>query len=378
MLQSIRLKVARHLVNFRGWDTDRKIVVIESDDWGSIRMPSKQVYDAFLERGVALEKSPYCRYDSLAGEEDLETLFNALYKFRDHKGNHPVITANTITANPDFDKIKQADFREYVLEPFTRTLKRYPGREKSFELWKQGMEAGLFRPQFHGREHLNIPLWMRLLQSDNPIFMEAFDHRMWGIDMIPHQEDPLNILAAFDTNFREEVQFQKEAVREGISLFRTIFGFIPQSFIAPNYIWDSELHGTLKRSGIHFLQGMKMQRLPIYGRKKRAMIRHYTGEMNENGQVYLVRNCVFEPSLKTNQSDNVGSCLKDISVAFEWNKPAIITSHRLNFIGAIDPGNRQHNLKQLEELLSKILKQWPDAEFMSTDRLGAEILKRSN
>ena len=34
----------RNLLNFRGWTTKRKIVVIESDDWGSIRMPSKNIF----------------------------------------------------------------------------------------------------------------------------------------------------------------------------------------------------------------------------------------------------------------------------------------------------------------------------------------------
>jgi len=34
----------KNLVNIPGWRTNRKIVVIESDDWGSVRMPSREVY----------------------------------------------------------------------------------------------------------------------------------------------------------------------------------------------------------------------------------------------------------------------------------------------------------------------------------------------
>ena len=88
------------------------------------------------------------------------------------------------------------------------------------------------------------------------------------------------------------------------------------------------------------------------------------------GKLFLVRNCVFEPSQKPAGFDNVGECLKDIQNAFFWKKPAIITAHRLNFVGYINPENRDRNLKMLKELLSSILKKWPDAEFMTSPQLG--------
>ncbi len=37
----VKTFLAKNYVNFRGWKTKRKIVVIESDDWGSIRMNNK-------------------------------------------------------------------------------------------------------------------------------------------------------------------------------------------------------------------------------------------------------------------------------------------------------------------------------------------------
>jgi hypothetical protein len=103
------------------------------------------------------------------------------------------------------------------------------------------------------------------------------------------------------------------------------------------------------------------------------MTRHYQGEKNAMGQYYLVRNCVFEPSQYPVHHDNVGECLKGIQNAFFWKKPAIITSHRLNFIGFIHPENRERNLKQFRDLLENILKKWPDVEFMSSVDLGDTI-----
>ena len=43
MLSKIKSAIATNITNARGWKTDRKIVVIESDDWGMIRMASSQV-----------------------------------------------------------------------------------------------------------------------------------------------------------------------------------------------------------------------------------------------------------------------------------------------------------------------------------------------
>jgi hypothetical protein len=42
----------------------------------------------------------------------------------------------------------------------------------------------------------------------------------------------------------------------------------------------------------------------------------------------------------------------------------------VNFIGFIDPKNRERNLSLFASLLKEIVKRWPDAEFMSSDELG--------
>ena len=48
---NIKQTITHNLLNVPGWRTNRHIVVIESDDWGSIRMPSKEVYDKLLKEG---------------------------------------------------------------------------------------------------------------------------------------------------------------------------------------------------------------------------------------------------------------------------------------------------------------------------------------
>ena len=61
--------------------------------------------------------------------------------------------------------------------------------------------------------------------------------------------------------------------------------------------------------------------------------------------------------------------LKQIEAAFFWGKPAIVSSHRVNFCGHIDPENRKKGLIALDTLLNKVVNKWPDIEFVSIDEL---------
>jgi hypothetical protein len=92
------------------------------------------------------------------------------------------------------------------------------------------------------------------------------------------------------------------------------------------------------------------------------------------GQRYLIRNAFFEPSLDP-QFDWVSDCLKRIKIAFHCKKPAIIGSHRLNYIGFIEESNRTKNLAQLKILLKEIVKRWPKVEFIASDELESIWVK---
>ncbi|MFY7732911.1 MAG: hypothetical protein ACOVSR_05465 [Bacteroidia bacterium] len=352
--------ISNSLINYKGYKTNRRIIVFESDDWGSIRMPSNEVFIKLKQAGINVDKSVYCKYDSLESNSDIEHLFEILIKYKDEKGNHPVITANTVVANPDFEKIKNAQFKEYYYEPFSETLKKYPNHDKVIDYYKLGINKGIFYPQFHGREHVNVELWFQLLKENNLAFKLAFENNMWGLstDVFPSMKK--SIQATFDSNNND---FLEESIRSGLILFEQLFGYKSESFIANNFIWNSALNKTLIYNGIKYLQGMKYQLLPKLNNEKRLFKRHYLGEVNDLKQYYNIRNCSFEPSI---DNSDFNKTLFEISNAFFWNKPAIISTHRINFIGSISQKNRDDNLKQFDKLLTNIIKKWPNIEFMNT------------
>ena len=370
--QFIKKNIARNLVNFSGWQTKRKIIVIESDDWGSIRMPSIAAFEKLIKSGIRIDKDPYGKFDSLESPDDLSELFSVLQKHSDRNCNNPILTANSVVANPDFEMIKKNNFKYYYYKSFKDTYSDFTHTKDSFTVFQQGIQQKLVIPQFHGREHLNIKLWLEQLRLGNEHILKAFELGMWGLNTKLISASKINIQASFDALFEEEIEKHKLIIKEGLDLFKITFGFQAKSFIANNYIWDSRLNKTLYDNGIEYIQGMKYQITPILNNKNRTMIRHKIGEKNEFGQVYLIRNCVFEPSIYQNV-DSVKSCLCDIHNAFFWNKPAIISTHRINFIGSLIRANRENNLVLFNSLLSKILEKWPDVEFMSSDQLGREI-----
>lgn len=376
-MRQLKKTIANHLVNSSGWTTKKKIVVFESDDWGSIRMPSTKVYDNLIEAGIPVDKSPYCRYDNLCSTEDIESLFAILKQHKDANGNHPMITANAVVANPDFEKIAAVKYHSYHYETIDRTLSRFFPNQNPLNIWKQGLQQKLFIPQFHGREHVNVPFWLDTLKSKDPVFTKAFEQGCWGISSDVYNKYPKSIQASFDYNDHSELDFMKGSLIDGLAIFEKLFGYRSESFIPNNYIWASELDKTLIDNGVQYLQGMKYQLLPKpAGETKRQMRRRFNGQKSAAGLLQTVRNVQFEPSLlpQADRSVAVRDCLHQIQTAFLWRKPAIISVHRLNFCGALQVENRKTNLKLFHQLLQEIMKRWPDVVFMDSVSL-AKIIK---
>lgn len=361
-----------NLSQLLGWRTKRHIIVIESDDWGSIRMPSYEVRETLRQNGFLIDRCKFSSYDSLASEADLANLFDVLSSVKDANGRHAVLTANAVTANPDFKRIRESGFEGYYYEPFTETLKRYPPtHHRSFEMWKTGIDERIFIPQLHGREHLNIIRWMKALQADDEVTRLSFDQEHFGLSVLTTPKLRVRYMDAFCNVGSESSAIEATIVRDAVNMFVKMFGYAPKSFIAPCYIWRDTLEQTLSSYGISYIQGLPLQQIPVNDNPPKVKTRyHFLGQKNKYGQRYLIRNAFFEP-YKDNTTDKwVDECLNRLHIAFRWLKPAIISSHRINFIGTIDERFRDINLLLFKKLLNEIVRCWPDVEFMSSDELG--------
>lgn len=369
---SLTKTIKKNLSNMLGWRTNRKIIVIESDDWGSIRMPSRRVYEHCLQKGYRVDLNPYEKYDSLASEKDLELLFGVLNSYKDYNGNSPIITANCVVANPDFKRIEQENFKKYHYELITDTFKKYPEHANSFGLWKKGIDMGIFYPQYHAREHLNVSMFMSALQNLSNDVHFGFSNKLPGIGITGAE-------GKYSNNFVEATKYNSEIDKnnklqiylEGLDIFETLFGYNSKSIIPTNYIWSPSFNQAIHLKGVRYIQGSRKMKEPVVGSSTKFYNR-FLGQKNKFGQLNLVRNCFFEPTIMKMDSP-VQNCLSEIETAFRWNKPAIISSHRLNYIGFIDNSNRDRTLDMMHDLLTIALKRWPNIEFMNSVQLGEII-----
>lgn len=371
MFENLKSNLSSHLNNALGWTTKKRIVVFESDDWGSIRTSDENVLNIFRNKGLPIDKDPYTLFDSLEINQDLELLFGLLDKFKDKNNNNPKFTLNNIVANPDFEKIKSNNFEEYHYEKFTTTLGRYKDSDKVLSFYKKALNEKLISIQFHGREHLQVNNWISKLKRNEKNSLEAFNNNMFtyypkvGANCFDQNLD------AFGCYSEKDFLDLPLVIEDGLRIFEEIWGYKSRSVVCPCHIWNPEIERTFKKHGINQIQSGPKQTVSKKNKKEFNQIRQYTGKLSKEDILMTARNVIFEPSIFHSQP--LEKALKSIQSAFFWNKPAIISTHRLNFIGRINENNRDRNLVLLQNLISRILSMWPNIEFMSSDGLGELI-----
>lgn len=364
--------MAERICNRLGYTTNKHLIVVESDDWGSVRMPSRDVYNKLLNEGIRVDKCHYCHFDSIETSQDIIALQEVLSGFKDYKENPLVITANFVMNNPDFEKIQSDNFKIYHNQSIVDSYKRYSDSDTLLTL-KETIKMGFVKPQLHGREHLNVLRWLQYLQNGSKETLIAFQHSCFGLSTTIVNEKRDSFLAELDARDFKEEHYIEQAVQQAAADFETVFGRQSRSFIAPNYTWNKDLNSTLADLGIEFIQGRYKQSSRNLKSGECTAVYHYMGEKNKWGQIYLIRNCNFEPS-SNRQIDWIDKCLAEIKFAFDHKRPAIISSHRVNFMGGIYEKNREQTLIAFKSLFSRIIKAWPDVEFLSSDQLG-ELIK---
>lgn len=365
---AVKSLIHDHLYNYKGWKTNRKIIVFESDDWGSIRTSGKYALDDFRKKGLPIEYDAYTMLDSLESNDDIEFLLNLLASFKTESGNEIKFTINNIVANPDFNAIKDNNFENYYFEYFTDTLNSYSDSDNVMEKYRNGIKENLLSIQFHGREHLHIKNWMNKLQSKNPLSLLAFQHNMFTYYPEINANCTAQNLDSFGYHFQSDFNDIPSLINNGLNIFEEIWGFKSRTIVCPCHIWNPELNSYFKLFNINQIQSGFKQMVPILNENYKNKIRHYTGEKSKEGILFTVRNVNFEPAIDSN--DAIERAIKQIETAFFWNTPAIVSTHRLNYISRLDIKNRDNNLKKLEQLLSKLIKKWPSLEVLTSDELG--------
>ena len=374
----LKQSLINNIKNLKGWRSKRKIVVFSVDDYGNVRVDSGKARERMDKAGIKV-LSRFDKYDSLETVEDLDMLYEALDSVKDKNQRPAVFTPFALACNINFEKMLQEGFREYYYEllPFTyEKLASYqPGRyEGAWKLWKEGISKGFMVPQFHGREHLNLKVFKeKLLNKDKELLTVLSNRSYTSISSSPYKT--ISPMAAFDFwEYGENSDFKK-IIEEGLKAFKFVFGSEAVHFNSPAGRENPAIHKFLKSNGIKFIDTPWIKK-EHQGRGEFKTKINYTGKRDHLQLTYMVRNVVFEPG-DDRGVDWVNFALKQVETAFSWKKPAIISSHRVNFCGHLDEANRKKGIDSLKRLLKKIVEKYPDVEFMSSAEL-AHIINNRN
>jgi hypothetical protein len=369
VVANLKKAAVKAVINHKGKSMKpKKWVIIESDDWGSIRTSSKKSYENLLKKGYPVDQCSYNRLDALESNTDLEALFETLHSVKDAAGNPANITFNTIMTNPDFSAIEKSDYQEYHSEHFFQTLKKYPKHDRVELLYAQGIKAKCITPQFHGREHLHVNNWMQALKLKQQDILDAFKEEMFTVHNLNRFSCKDFNLDAWAMHSSTDERVISDAIVDGLNLFEKTFAYKSKSAIAPCFSMSERVEKVLHEQGVNHIQGAYIQDR-IRADRGVEKVKHFMGRKNKYGQFFTIRNANFEPSI---HPDNpwIESVLQDVYWAFFWGKPAIINTHRINFIGYLDEKNRTNNLYLLKQILQRIVRKWPDMRFVSSAELS--------
>ena len=319
-----------------------RVLVIESDDWG----PGGDFH-----------------------AERLEQLSKLLSSFKDSKGRPAVLTADMVLSVPDLKQTMKAPDQQLKRNTLNND---FPIVHLAFI---NAMEKGVLVPQLHGLEHLHGEGLKRLADKNDPRVEDATQtERWWDWETL---DSPLQGHYVDGTSLPTKAHaadIQKAIIDQATQLFEQCFGFSTESTAAPCYLWVDDTEKAWAEKHIQFIQtaGYRCSGRRGDGSYVQDLQETRPGDRNALGQVYLVRNAMYEPVDGRREDD----CIRQIEQAYAQASPATISTHRYN-----DPRTEDEfkmSLRGLQKILQHCTKKYTDLRFASSPELGQWFLDQGN
>ncbi len=310
---------------------DEALLVIESDDWG----PGD---DGHAER--------------------LRALYELLARHRDNSGRPVVLTADMVLAVPD---LRASDSNDYT--------RRYldQGWPMLHQTFRDGMRAGVLVPQLHGLEHCHGEAVMRAACADT-----ALRERMRQPGWSDWESLPSPLQGHYVNGGHLPTQplpsdAQRELVQIALTAFQRLFGMPSLSTVAPCYLWNDSTEAVWQAAGIRYIQtaGYRCTGRGLDGRylQDPAILR--AGQRNPFDQIYLVRNCMYEPA----DGREADACIRQLRQALRECAPVVISTHRYNYTR--DATLFQRSLDGLDLILKEFARLSARRRHLCSPELGA-------
>lgn len=317
------------------------VLILESDDWGP---------------------GPDGHAQALAA------LVDTLLRQRDRTGRPAVATIGVILGIPDAQAM-----RDDAVGGYRRRTLAEPDHSAMLEALRRGARSKALALQLHGLEHLWPEAFVKALRdpagaarawlkqgdgSHTEGLPSPLQSRWTDAAVLPSREISAAAVAA--------------AASEEVALFARIFGASPEVAVPPTFVWTAEVEWAWAGAGVRCVvtPGRRLTCRDADGRPAGEDRWMLNGECGAGGITYIVRDLYFEPA----RGHRCGDVLPGIRDHFRLGRPALLETHRFNFVGSDE--QRLAALAEIGALYDAVRREYPDLRFMSTAELGRVFAQR--
>ena len=346
----------------------QKAVVFESDDWGLCAWtPDEQAFRVLAD-SPAFRTDAGRRYggSTLESAADVRDLVDSLLEFRGGDGFPPVWQANTIVANPDYDRLVPPLFpvTDVPLIDFPSTPSRWK-RPGLMEAIADARERGVWWPELHGLHHLPEHAWLTALRRGMADARRAHQHQSPVCSAVE---------ASGEYDPSEPRELRTRHLRLAVEKFTALFGRAPHSLCPPDYRWDDGLEADAEALGLTTVQGVAEQAGHAFAPLRRLVLR-YRWPNAAGKRFYMPPRIAFEPL--GFEGSEVGRVIDAVvrAVREAWSRaqPAVISTHRLNY-AHLDAQRSAAGRAALRNLLGRLVE---DGAMFLVDSEVRQLQERS-
>ncbi len=302
-----------------------RAVAFESDDWGFAGfVPSDDVWQGKKKEDLNPGKFPAVYWGSTL--EDSVMVFKLcqiMDSIRGSDGFPAVFQPNYVMSSLSFEKETEGYIWKRYNWPNLPPAYSRPGLVSAVQ---QGIKNGHWYPEFHATWHYDPSMRLELALSTS--FAQQMTQQ--GVVLFPESEKAREL-----GPWRSTKELSSE-LSHSLQLFQTAFDRPIGSIIAPDYTWDDRIEAIWRKFNINVIQAKREQRDPSLlsgkaGRIQKLLKRKIQMIVNRRSK-YLERNCRLEPVQAPDPDAVVAQCVKDTHQAWKSGQPAIVETHRVNYV----------------------------------------------
>lgn len=313
-----------------------RAVVLESDDWGLCAWVPDQAAHEALAGTPAFRTPAGLRYgrSTLESAADVRALRETLLEFRGGDEIPPVWQANTVVAAPDYEWLAQVDDSGRLRRPLPAgglpliPLPRTPRRWERPGMWDEvetSIASGVWWPEAHGLHHLPEGAWLEALGRGDADAVLACGHA-----------SPICAAVEASAEYAAGEPCGPANLERAAQLFARLFGHAPRSLCPPDYRLDAPAEAMARRLGFDVLQGGPERGAGPVARLARRLEGFRFPRLEDGARgprLLMPPRIAFEPRGSARSDGRTGSAraLRAARAAWGQNRPAVISTHRLNY-----------------------------------------------